>query len=67
MNKNIEGQFLWTAHNEIEARWDYIRAWDMMWLNKTEVPVEQQLVYPDFEPRNVAKKTEVVELDFIQN
>lgn len=51
-NNHLEGQFLWTAHNEIEARWDYIRAWDMMWLNQTEVPEEQQLSYPDFTPTN---------------
>jgi len=30
---NIQGQFLWTAHNEIEAKWDYVRAWDLGWIN----------------------------------
>lgn len=49
-DKHIQGQFLWTAKNEIEARWDYIRAWDMGWLNTTEVPESQQLDYPDFVP-----------------
>ena len=48
--KHLNGSFLWTAHNEIEAKWDYIRAWDMMWLNTTEVPVAQQKKYPDFDP-----------------
>jgi len=38
-NTHTQGQFLWTAHNEIEARWDYIKAWDMMWINQTEVAV----------------------------
>jgi len=46
MNKNTQGQFLWTAHNEIEARWDYIKAWDMMWINTTAVPEAQQKNLP---------------------
>lgn len=23
-NTNMQGQFMWTAHNELEARWDYV-------------------------------------------
>ena len=49
-NKHLAGQFMWTAHNEIEARWDYMRSWDMMWINTTEVPVDKQKTYPDFTP-----------------
>lgn len=63
---NLQGQFLWTAHNEIEARWDYIRAWDMMWINQTEVPEAQQKVYPDFEPRSLDTKDETIDLEFVQ-
>jgi hypothetical protein len=31
---------MWTAHNEIEAKWDYIRAYDMGWINRTALPHE---------------------------
>ena len=31
----VDATFMWTAHNEIEARWDYVKAWDNMWINKT--------------------------------
>jgi len=34
---------MWTAHNEIEARWDYVNAWDLGWINTTEVPENQAL------------------------
>ena len=27
------GKFFWTARNEIEAKWDYVRAYDKGWLN----------------------------------
>jgi hypothetical protein len=30
--KHIAGSFFWTAHNEIEPRWDYVRAYDQGWL-----------------------------------
>ena len=35
MNRHIQASFFWTAHNEIEAKWDYVRAWDMAFINKT--------------------------------
>lgn len=56
---------MWTAWNELDARWDYIRSWDMMWINKTEVPVEQQMVYPDFVPRKPAHLKHTLDLDLI--
>lgn len=34
MDKHIQGSFFWTAHNEIEEKWDYIRAWDNKWIDK---------------------------------
>ena len=37
MDENLGAHFLWTAHNEIEAKWDYVRAWDLGWINRTEV------------------------------
>jgi len=31
-DRHVEATFLWTAHNEIESRWDYVRAWDKGWI-----------------------------------
>jgi len=46
-DRHVNATFLWTAHNEIEEKWDYVKAWDLGWINKTAVPVEQQLVHED--------------------
>ena len=61
---NVNGTFLWTAHNEIEPRWDYVKAWDMGWINKTEVPADQYIDYDEF----VGLKTPagVGPLEFVQ-
>ncbi len=45
--------FFWTAHNELEPKWDYIRAWDMGWINTTAVenqcdPAERYMANPKF-------------------
>jgi len=40
-DRHLNATFLWTAHNEIEEKWDYVKAWDLMWINKTAVPKEQ--------------------------
>ena len=37
-NEYVDGQFLWTAHNEIETKWDYIRAYDQGFLNQDSTP-----------------------------
>ena len=37
-DRHVNATFLWTARNEIEAKWDYVKAWDLGWINKTEVP-----------------------------
>jgi len=34
-DKHLNGTFFWTAHNEIEEKWDYVKAWDLGWLNHT--------------------------------
>ena len=69
--QHLNGTFLWTAHNEIEAKWDYIKAWDMGWLNTTEVPASQYRKYPDFTPYiNDTKPTSAkpdAELEFMQD
>lgn len=44
-DRHVNATFLWTARNEIEAKWDYRKAWDLGWINKTEVPKEQMLDY----------------------
>jgi len=33
-DRHVGGTFLWTAHNEIEAKWDYVKAWDNGWIDK---------------------------------
>jgi len=40
-DRHIQGSFFWTAHNELEPKWDYIKAWDMGWLNQTSTVKEQ--------------------------
>lgn len=54
---------MWTAHNEIEEKWDYVKAWDLGWINKTALS-------PELEDKiNMIKlnekKESVKELDFI--
>ena len=44
-DRHVNASFMWTGHNEITPKWDYIRAWDLMWINKTEVPLAQQISY----------------------
>jgi len=44
-DKHTSAQFLWTAHNEIEAKWDYVSAWDLGWTNTTAVSIDDQLQY----------------------
>ena len=36
-DRHVNATFLWTARNEIEAKWDYVKAWDLGWINKTAV------------------------------
>ena len=50
MDKHIQASFFWTAHNEIEAKWDYVKAWDMAFINKTVIPDDKIKPYPDFTP-----------------
>ena len=37
-DRHVNATFFWTAHNELEPRWSYVKAWDFGWINKTEVP-----------------------------
>ena len=41
-DKHVNATFMWTAHNEIDARWDYIKAWDNGWINKTQLSPEKE-------------------------
>lgn len=46
-SKHIQGSFFWTAHNEIEEKWDYIRAYDLGWINqwpKSSAETEQSFL-----------------------
>lgn len=38
-DRHIQGSFFWTAHNEIEEKWDYVKAWDLGWLNQTTTSI----------------------------
>jgi glucan 1,3-beta-glucosidase len=42
-DRHLAVQMMWTAHNEIEAKWDYVSAWDLGWINTTVVPHNQSL------------------------
>lgn len=35
-NKHLKAHFLWTAHNEINDRWDFIKAYDHGWLKQIQ-------------------------------
>ena len=35
---NLDAQFIWTARNEIEDKWSYVKAWDNGWINTTALP-----------------------------
>jgi len=46
INNHFNSSFMWTAHNEIEEKWDYVKAYDLGWLNKTPVsplPMEEYI------------------------
>eukprot|EP00356_Strombidium_inclinatum_P002638 CAMPEP_0170478802 /NCGR_PEP_ID=MMETSP0208-20121228/254_1 /TAXON_ID=197538 /ORGANISM="Strombidium inclinatum, Strain S3" /LENGTH=480 /DNA_ID=CAMNT_0010751117 /DNA_START=15 /DNA_END=1457 /DNA_ORIENTATION=- len=64
---HVAATFFWTAHNELEAKWDYIRAWDMGWINQTAVdpkdkcdPWERYMANPKF-----ARATQESQLQFL--
>lgn len=41
-DRHVNATFLWTAKNEIEEKWDYVRAWDLGWINKTALSEEKE-------------------------
>ena len=44
-DKHLNGTFLWTAHNEIEEKWDYLRAWDLGWIQRSEEAITPQVSF----------------------
>ena len=39
IDDNFDASFMWTAHNEIDFKWDYMRTYDAGWfrsLDKTK-------------------------------
>jgi len=34
LNYSSQAQFLWTARNEIEPRWNYVQAYDKGWIKQ---------------------------------
>lgn len=45
IDTHFNSSFMWTAHNEIEEKWDYVRAWNLGWLNQTVVDEAPILEY----------------------
>ena len=41
-DRHLNATFLSTAHTEIEERWDYVKAWDLGWINKTRLDPEKE-------------------------
>lgn len=33
---------MWTAHNEIEERWSYVKSYDMGWINQASWTQESE-------------------------
>lgn len=45
-DKHLNGTFFWTAHNEIEEKWDYVKAYDLGWLkHDSKKKEETQFLY----------------------
>ena len=77
-DKHLAVQMIWTAHNEIEAKWDYVSAWDLGWINTTAIPENQTLGFNETTGQALWQNGSVVtrawprsnqtnpELDFIQ-
>ena len=42
-DKYVNATFFWTAHNELEPRWDYVKAWDLGWINKTALALKRSM------------------------
>lgn len=38
-DRHVDATFFWTGHNEIEEKWDYVKAWDLGWIDK---PLEKE-------------------------
>ena len=36
-DNNTDAHFMWTARTEFEDKWSYVKSWDNMWINTTEV------------------------------
>lgn len=43
-DEHLNATFFWTAHNEIEERWDYVKSWDLGFINKTTEAQEVELI-----------------------
>lgn len=40
INQYYNSSFFWTARNEFEARWSYVRSWDNAWINTTAIQTQ---------------------------
>ena len=39
-NDAVEGHFMWTVHNELESRWNYVTSYDKGWI-KNKSPASE--------------------------
>ena len=42
---HVNATFMWTAHNEIEPRWDYIKAHDNGWFDRSAPSEPETLTF----------------------
>jgi len=38
----VDAQFIWTARNELEAKWSYVQAYDKGWLKSNKKAKEPE-------------------------
>lgn len=43
-DRHVDATFLWTAHNEIEAKWDYVKAWDNGWIDPSHNETDEDIM-----------------------
>ena len=48
-DQHLNATFFSTVHTEFEERWDYIKSWDLGWINTTELAQQQEEVVEEIE------------------
>lgn len=60
---SVNATFLWTAHNEIEEKWDYVKAWDLGWINKTALSPMQEANIAQYKVLEEAGKLGITQVE----